>query len=325
MGPRDLHPLGCSPRGSCAAFIALALGCGGGGETLGSIGAAVGDAASDGPVPETRDAVKETSPTDAALGPFGAPVLVTELADPNAMDEDPTFTEDLLEIYFTSDRGGNLDIWRSERALPTDRWRAPTRVAELSAPETDQTPSISLDGLTIWITSGRPGSKRGTNIWVSTRASRASAWPMPTEVTELSSDGNEVAPATDENDLLMAFASDRAGGTAQDIYFSARPDKSSPWSPPVLVPRINSTANDWDPFLGDHALQIFFNSDRGGMAGDLYLATRSSPTATFGPVLPLTECNSPANDTDPTLSRDLRYIMFGSNRSGNPEIYEARR
>jgi len=146
-----------------------------------------------------------------------------------------------------------------------------------------------------------------------------------TKVIELSSDSNEIAPATDEDDLLMAFASDIAGGTAQDIYFSARPDKSSPWSPPVLVPSINSAANDWDAFLGDHRLQIFFNSDRGGMAGDLYLAVRSSPTATFGPVVPLAELNSPANDTDPTLSRDLRYIMFGSNRSGNPEIYEAYR
>jgi Tol biopolymer transport system component len=123
----------------------------------------------------------------------------------------------------------------------------------------------------------------------------------------------------------MAFASDRAGGTAQDMYFSARPDKSSPWSPPVLIPLVNSTANDWDAFLGDHALQIFFNSDRAGMAGDLYFATRTSSAATFGPVLPLTELNSPANDTDPTLSRDLRYIMFGSNRSGDPEIYEAHR
>ena len=30
-------------RAPFAAFIALALGCGGGGETLGSIGAAIGD------------------------------------------------------------------------------------------------------------------------------------------------------------------------------------------------------------------------------------------------------------------------------------------
>jgi len=72
-------------------------------------------------------------------------------------------------------------------------------------------------------------------------------------------------------------------------------------------------------------LQIFFNSDRGGKAGDLYVAARSSPTAMFGTPSPLTELNSPANDSDPTLSRDLHYIMFASNRAGSPDIYEARR
>src|SRR5258706_10793009 len=37
---------------ACAAFIVLALGCGGGGETLGSISAAIADAASDAVIPE---------------------------------------------------------------------------------------------------------------------------------------------------------------------------------------------------------------------------------------------------------------------------------
>ena len=91
----------------------------------------------------------------------------------------------------------------------------------------------------------------------------------------------------------------------------------------MAVPRINSMGNDWDAFLGDHGLQIFFNSDRAGKAGDLYVATRSSPAAMFATPSPLTELNSPANDTDPALSRDLHYIMFGSSRSGSPEIYEA--
>src|SRR5262245_30546618 len=100
-----------SARAPCAAIVALAMGCGGGGETLGSIGSGVGDAASE-TVFEVGDVAVDTV-GDAELGAFSAPTLVTELAYPNALDEDPTFTEDLLEIYFTSDRGGNLDIWMS--------------------------------------------------------------------------------------------------------------------------------------------------------------------------------------------------------------------
>ena len=94
--------------------------------------------------------------------PFGTPVLVAELADPNADDEDPTFTEDLLELYFMSDRGGNADIWRSLRAATDDRWGTPTRIVELSSTEIDQTPSVSLDGLTLWFTSEGQEARRAT-------------------------------------------------------------------------------------------------------------------------------------------------------------------
>jgi len=121
----------------------------------------------------------------------------------------------------------------------------------------------------------------------------------------------------------MALASNRAGTTKEDIYFSRRADRSAAWSLPEIVPGINSDDDDWDAFIGDRGRQIFFNSYRGGMAGDLYWALRASTNDPFGAVQPLTEINSPANDTDPALSRDLRYIMFGSNRGGSPDIYEA--
>jgi len=199
------------------------------------------------------------------------------------------------------------------------------RVAELSSPTSEETPSISLDGLTIWFSSTRSAKNNGHNLWVSTRLSRTSPWSTPTEVAELNSDGEDLGPATDESDLIIAFASDRAGGTAQDIYFSTRVNKESAWGSPVRVGSLNSSSNDWDPWLGANDLVTFFNSDRGRMGGDLYWAMRSSIVAPFGPATPLSELNSPANDSDPALSRDLRFIMFASNRSGNSEIYQASR
>jgi hypothetical protein len=314
--------------------LGVAIGCGGGGELLGSIGGDITDASHE---TSERDAADQGSDgtsesreegdsltVDADLGRFGPPVIVSELSSP-AYDEDPTFTEDLLEIYFTSNRGGDLDIWRSLRPARDARWGVPTRVPELSSLQVDETPSISLDGLTIWFSSTRPASHKGHNIWVSARASRTGAWSTPSEVSEVNGDGEDLAPATDEGDLIMAFATDRAGGTAQDIYFSTRASNGAPWSPPAPADSLNSRSYEWDPFLGASALVMFFNSDRGGMAGDLYWATRSSLIAPFGPWIRLDELNSPANESDPTLTRDLRYILFASNRSGNSEIYEARR
>jgi len=248
-------------RGVCSSIMlgganALAIapigwsivGCGGGGEILGSIGSTVRDASSetfaDGAIGSPDGAIEPDKDgdgtVDADLGPFSAPVLVPELSDPAAYDEDPSFTGDLLELYFTSSRAGTFDIWRSRRATPDDRWGAPARVAELSSPTSEETPSISLDGLTIWFASDRPASHKGKNLWVSSRINRESLWSAPSEVTELNSDSDDLAPATNGNDLIMAFASDRPGSAAHDIYFAGRAIKGAPWSAPVLVDSINS-------------------------------------------------------------------------------------
>src|SRR5262252_585029 len=64
---------------------------------------------------------------DAAATPprFSPPVLVAALSDTASIDEDPTFTGDLLELYFMSTRAGDRDIWTSTRASADDPWGAP--------------------------------------------------------------------------------------------------------------------------------------------------------------------------------------------------------
>src|SRR3954466_16353067 len=51
---------------------------------------------------------------------FSAPTLVASLSDPDAIDEDPTLTADVLELYFMSTRAGNRDIWTARRATAAD-------------------------------------------------------------------------------------------------------------------------------------------------------------------------------------------------------------
>ena len=95
---------------------------------------------------------------DAAPPPpprFTPPVLVAALSDPDAIDEDPTFTGDLLELFFMSNRAGGRDIWTSRRATAADPWQPPTRVGELDSVDSDWAPAVSLDGLRIWFASDR--------------------------------------------------------------------------------------------------------------------------------------------------------------------------
>ena len=84
---------------------------------------------------------------------------------------------------------------------------------------------------------------------------------------------------------------------------------------------MNSNDDEYDPFVAQGGLVVFFTSMRSGM-GDIYWSSRGALGDPFGPPVPLDDVNSTAYDSDATLSADLGYMMFSSTRSGNAEIYE---
>src|SRR5690606_6942989 len=110
-----------------------------------------------------------------------------ELSDPNAKDQDPTLTGDLLEIFFFSDRAGEPDIWTSTRIDENSPWQTPTQVLELSSPDLDINPAISRDGLRLWFSSQRDPD----GIYFTQRNSRSDVWELPVRVDAF---GGEIAP-----------------------------------------------------------------------------------------------------------------------------------
>jgi WD40 repeat protein len=257
---------------------------------------------------------------------FSPPALVTALSNTGAIDEDPTFTGDLLELYFMSTRAGGRDIWTSRRAAATDPWQPPTRVGELDSADSDWAPAVSLDGLRIWFASDRSTVPRG-QIWRATRPNRAAPWNPPAAVAELASGSVDFAPAVDATETTMYLSSDRAnagatiGGADFDIYVSTRAAPSAGWGWPMPVPGVGSDGDEYDPFVAQAGLVVFFTSMRSGM-GDIYWSSRRSLAEAFAPPTALDDLNSSEYDSDSSLSLDLGYMMFSSTRSGNAEIYE---
>jgi hypothetical protein len=268
----------------------------------------------------------------AAPPRFSPPALVAALSDPDAIDEDPTLTGDLLEVFFMSTRAGDRDVWTARRDSADATWGAPTRVAELDSPASDWAPAVSLDGLRIWFASDRDDVGRG-QLWRASRASRQAAWDAPAPIAELASGAIDFAPSVDATETTLMLSSNRAsavataGGADFDIYVATRGTTGAAWGWPAPVAGINDgpgqDVDEYDPFVAQAGLVVFFTSMRSGM-GDLYWSSRSSLTAAFAPPGPLDDLNSSAYDSDATLSPDLGTIMFSSTRSGNAEIYEAR-
>jgi hypothetical protein len=258
---------------------------------------------------------------------FATPVLVAALSDPAAIDEDPTFTADGLELFFMSNRSGGRDIWTSRRVNVADSWQPPTRVGELDSGNSDWAPAVSMDGLRIWFASDRDSVGRG-QIWQATRAGRAAPWNPPVPVAELASGSVDFAPAVDATETTMYFSSDRVnaggsnGGGDFDLLASTRAGTGAAWNAPAAIAGVNSDDDEYDPFVAQGGLIVFFTSMRSGM-GDIYWSSRQSLAAPFAPPVSLGDLNSSSYDSDTTLSADLGYVMFSSTRSGNAEIYEA--
>jgi hypothetical protein len=296
----------------CASLaLAAATGCSRREELLGSL--------LDGGVGDLGGAPLPTPPH------FETPTLVAALSDTASIDEDPTFTGDLLELFFMSTRAGTKDIWTSLRASADDPWGAPTMVAELSSANDDWCPGVSLDGLTIWFATDR--AKGFAQIWQATRASRTAAWSAPAPVAELASGAADFAPVVDATETMLFFSSDRvdlagsAGGANYDLYWSSRPTPGSAWGAPQVVPGVNSSSDEYDPFVAQGGLVIFFTSMKSG-AGDIYWSARQSLAQPFETPVLLSDVDSTAYDSDSSLSPDLSYMMLSSTRSGNAEIYE---
>jgi hypothetical protein len=260
----------------------------------------------------------------AELGAFGAPMQQIALSSARS-DQGPSLTADLLEIYFFSNRNcpSCYDIFVAKRATTADAWGPATELAELTNAAPDMTPEISADGLTLWYASERETPPGGADIWVTTRASRTAGWAPPMRETSLSTAGYDHDPALSEDGLTMTLTSDGNGDIGGDMLVATRTDAGAPWSMPAPITSLNTTALEAAASMRDSGRVLFFGRETS--AFDIYVATRESPAAAFGTPVMLANINSAQLDFDAWVSADMRTIFFASSRTGDMEIYEAKR
>jgi hypothetical protein len=210
--------------------------------------------------------------------PFGAPANLMAVNSVNG-DAVPDVSSDGLTLYFGSDRTGSVgsqDIWMATRASTNDPFGAPANVAELNTADWDSAPSISADGLTIFIMSDRAGGAGGQDIWMATRPSTSDPFGAPTNVAEINSADIEASPNISADSLTLYFNSDRAGGEgSQDIWMATRADVNTAFDVPVNVAAINTTLDDQGPDISDDGQTMYFNRTLG--VADIMVSTWSCP------------------------------------------------
>jgi hypothetical protein len=256
---------------------------------------------------------------------FAAPTLVTDLGN-GFQNDNPTLTQDLLEMYFTSNRDMvSTDVFVARRNARTEPFRAPELVREVSTPGFETSSAVSLDGLTLWVGSDRPGGVGDLDVWMSTRASRMAAWSPPVNLLSMNSPAKDEPRPPGQHGLVMPLGSERDTPTFYRTFLSARASHTAPFAAPRALPELayvdKSTV---DAFLTDDGLAMFFSSGPVLAPADLYVAWRRSTSEEFSLVEPLDDLNSPtADDRDPWLSPDGTLLFFTSDRGGTLDIYQA--
>lgn len=236
-------------------------------------------------------------------------------------------------LYFASDRSGNLDIWVSHRASTSAPWGAPV---PLPAPVNSNTANdfcptpVPGNGLFFVSTrSGYCGSSVNSDIYFTRYNPGRGSWSEPVHLPCATdggpnSDGWTMGPsyfdAGGHGSLYFSSGPDTGHG---HIYASQqRPDGS--FGPGTPVAELNSDAADLRPNVSKDGREVVFDSTRSGGSGqfDVYTATRASVDEPWSaPVNAGPNVNSVGNEHRASLSRDGKRLYFGSDRSGDSDIY----
>ncbi len=219
----------------------------------------------------------------------GEPVALT---NGRTNDRSPVWSADGRTLFFVSNRGGTMDLWRQsikQGGQPGGEAEAVTTGLEI------RSAAVSSDGARIAYSRGRPLA----NLWrFPISADRIATWADAEQLTfdnalieffDLSPDGKRVA-----------FSSDRAG--SQDLW--VMPSEGGQLSQLTADPTGN-----WAPRWSPDGTQIVFYSNRAGNR-DIWVMPAGG-----GAVRQLT--SHPTEDTIPTWSPDGTQVVFTSRRSGN--------
>ena len=179
----------------------------------------------------------------------------------------------------------------------------------------DRDPSLSPDGLTLYLSSDRTGSQNG-DVWSASRASLTAAFGAATLDTSVSSGSAETRISFTADGLTAALGSSRTGTEGGiDIFLATRASTGVPFGvfTNALLTSVNSSDQEHDPFLSSDGLRLYFAPSTGGQ--HIEVATRATVASAFGS--PTTLIDGDQTDADPTLSPDERVIVFASRRTGS--------
>ena len=281
-----------------------------------------------------READRAMSPVLAdrfAGSEWSEPVNLGPLVNSGFVDANASLSPNGHALYFISTRPGgfgNNDIWMSERQCLTCSWEAPVNLgAVINTDAMEASPTVSEDGQLLFFYSGKAGGFGGSDIYVSHRISTSAAgdvWGPPENLgpdvnTAAAEQGSYYVKVSGEGNASLYFNRPTPGGST-DIYKVFVSNDGVPLGPAVAVPELSDpTGFDQKVAVRTDGHELLLSAIRSDGFGifDIYRLTRqsisdpwSAPEHLGAPI------NGPDVDSQPSLSRDGRTLIFTSIRAG---------
>jgi len=252
--------------------------------------------------------------------PFGAAVLVPGLAS-SGEDGSARLSPDEKTAYFFSARTGKKLLYTALRPDATAAFQDVSVLANVNTSD-QYNPAITADGLTLFFASFRAGTDN--DIFQASRSTTTDDFTSVRLAPNVNTAASEVQPYITRDGTTMYFV--RTLATGQTVL-RAVGSPTAGFTNPSVVPELDGPTNDSDPVQSADGLTLYWGSDRPGGLGDVdvWQAHRTSTSAAFGELAPITSVNTAGFDSPSDVSEDGCRLYITSQRNGRTGIYVATR
>jgi WD40-like Beta Propeller Repeat len=198
------------------------------------------------------------------------------------------------------------------------KWTSP-EVAPFSGRYMDADPFVTKDGKEVYFISNRPikegdSVKIDEDIWKVVK--KGNGWSKPIHLDEpINTIYDEYYPTIADNGI-MYFGSERPGGKGGCDIYKSNSINGKYQLPENLGDSINTADNEYEPFISpDESYLIYMATRPNGLKNaDLFVSYNINGQRTKAEKLPA-PFNSAATEWSPKVTRDSKYLFFGSARN----------
>ena len=253
---------------------------------------------------------------------YDLPVNAGPLINTENFDGGPELSEDGLTLLFGSARLNSIgqldeDIYIATRETTAQPF-GPARNLGPSINSLgfgDYSPDLSLDGLTLYFSSSRPGGLGEGDLYVTRRESTDDPWEPPQNLgANVNTPSFEGHPSISANGKTLYWDSLRPDGLGDfDIWMATRGSVGRNFGPAVNEgPEVNTMGPEFGAAISQNERQLFFSSARPGNVGqvDIWVVERRTKSGSWGTPINLDTLNSPFFQATPTFSRNGKEVCF---------------